>query len=41
MFAIFTKEYPEKRARKGSKEKLKDILSKVPNVDLEPYDRID
>ena len=41
MSAISTEEYLESRARKGSKEKLKEILSKVPDIDPESYDKID
>ena len=41
MSALSTEEYLEQRARKGSKQKLKDILSEVPSIEPESYDKID
>lgn len=38
--AISTIEYLEKRAERGSREKLLDILSKAPDVEPEESDRL-
>jgi hypothetical protein len=38
--AISTIEYLEKRAKRGSREKLIEILHKAPNVDPEVYDKL-
>jgi hypothetical protein len=38
--AISTIEYLEKRAKRGSREKLIEILHKAPNVDPEEYDKL-
>jgi uncharacterized protein (DUF1778 family) len=37
--AISTIEYLEKRARRGSREKLLEILSKAPDVEPEEFDK--
>jgi len=41
MSAISTEDYLKERARKGSRKKLTDILSQVPSVEPEPYDKIE
>jgi hypothetical protein len=33
-------EYLEKRAKRGSREKFLEILSKVPDVEPEPFDKL-
>ncbi|OGO39694.1 MAG: CopG family transcriptional regulator [Chloroflexi bacterium RBG_16_56_8] len=33
-------EYLEKRAKRGSREKLAAILAQVPDVEPEPYDKL-
>ena len=38
--AISTIEYLEKRAKRGSREKLIAVLNKVPDVGPEAYDRL-
>jgi hypothetical protein len=38
--AISTIEYLEKRAKRGSREKLIEILHKAPNFDPEEYDKL-
>jgi len=38
--AISTIEYLEKRAKRGSREKFLEILSKVPDVEPEKFDRL-
>jgi metal-responsive CopG/Arc/MetJ family transcriptional regulator len=38
--AISTIEYLEKRAKRGSREKLIEILHKDPNFDPEEYDKL-
>lgn len=37
--ALMTEEYIQDRAKRASKEKFKKILSKVPNVEPEDYDK--
>jgi hypothetical protein len=37
--ALMTEEYIKERAKKGSKEKFKRALSKVPDVEQENYDK--
>lgn len=37
--ALMTEEYIEQRAKRASKEKFKKVLSKVPNVKPEEYDK--
>jgi len=39
--AISAIEYLEKRAKRGSREKFSDILSRVPDVEPEALDRLD
>ena len=38
--AISTIEYLEKRAKRGSREKLLAVLSKVPDVEPDEFDRM-
>lgn len=38
--AISTIEYLEKRAKRGSREKLLSVLNKVPDVEPEAFDRL-
>jgi hypothetical protein len=38
--SISTMEYLEKRAKRGSREKFLEILSKVPDVEPEDFDRL-
>lgn len=38
--SISTIEYLEKRARRGNREKLLEILNKVRDVEPEPFDRL-
>ncbi|UCH94167.1 MAG: toxin-antitoxin system HicB family antitoxin [Candidatus Aminicenantes bacterium] len=38
--AFMTKQYLEDRARRGSKNKFQDALSKVPDVEPEEYDKL-
>ena len=38
--AISTIEYLEKRAKRGSREKLFEILSRVPDVEPEEFDKL-
>ena len=38
--SISTIEYLEKRARRGSREKLMSILNKVPDVEPEEFDKL-
>ena len=38
--AITTIEYLEKRARRGSRERLLEILNKAPDVEPEDFDRL-
>ena len=38
--SISTIEYLEKRARRGNREKLLEILNKVHDVEPEPFDRL-
>ena len=40
MSALFTKDYLENRAKKGSKAKFKKILKKVPDREPIPEDKI-
>lgn len=37
--ALMTEEYIEQRAKRASKEKFKKILSKVPDVEPDKYDK--
>ncbi|MDY6935083.1 MAG: DUF6290 family protein [Spirochaetota bacterium] len=37
--ALLTEEYLEKRAKRASKEHFKDIMSRVPDIEPEEYDR--
>ncbi len=37
--ALTTEEYIEQRAKRASKEKFKKVLSKVPDVEPEEYDK--
>jgi len=37
--ALMTEEYIEQRARRASKEKFKKVLSKVPDIAPEDYDK--
>lgn len=38
--AFLTQEYLEERAKRGSREKFEQVLSKVPDVPPEEYDRL-
>ncbi|NIR49348.1 toxin-antitoxin system HicB family antitoxin [candidate division KSB1 bacterium] len=38
--AFLTEEYLEERAKRGSREKFERVLSKVPDVQPEEYDRL-
>jgi hypothetical protein len=38
--ALLTEEYLRERAKRGSRKKLREVLSKVPDVEPEEYDRI-
>lgn len=38
--AFMTKEYLERRGKRGSKKKFLDALSKVPDVEPEEYDKL-
>ena len=38
--SLSTIEYLEKRAKNGSREKLLEILDKVPDVEAEEFDRL-
>lgn len=38
--AVSTIEYLEKRAKRGSRKKLLDLLDKVPDVEPEEYDKL-
>ena len=38
--AFLTQEYLEERAKRGSREKFEKVLSKVPDVPPEEYDRL-
>ena len=38
--SISTMDYLEKRAKRGSREKFLEILSKVPDVESEEFDRL-
>jgi hypothetical protein len=40
MSALSTESYLEDRAQRGSQEKLKKLLKKVPSEDPEAFDRI-
>lgn len=37
--ALMTEEYIEQRAKRASKEKFKKVLSKVPNVEPDEFDK--
>ena len=37
--ALMTEDYLEQRAQRGSRAKFEDILSRVPDVEPEEYDR--
>ena len=41
MSALMTVSYLKKEARKGSKKDFKKILQKVPDIEPEPFDRLD
>jgi len=41
MSALMTEEYLETRAKRGSREKFLAALAKVPDVEPEPYDRLE
>jgi hypothetical protein len=38
--ALNTLDYMEKRAKRGSREKLLEVLAKAPDVEPEEYDRL-
>jgi len=38
--ALMTEEYLEQRASRASKKKFKDIMSRVPDVEPQEYDKI-
>jgi len=38
--ALMTEEYLEQRANRASKKKFKNIMSRVPDVEPEDYDKI-
>jgi hypothetical protein len=40
MSALFTVDYLQERAQRGSREKFEAVLAKVPNVDPEDSDRL-
>lgn len=40
MSALSTLDYLEARGKRGSRAKLKELLSKVPDVEPEDYDKI-
>jgi len=40
MAALLTLEYLEERAKRGSREKFRAVLEKVPDVPPEPYDEL-
>jgi hypothetical protein len=40
MAALLTEEYFDQRAKRGSRAKFLTALSKVPDVEPEPYDRL-
>ncbi len=37
--ALMTEDYLEQRAQRGSRKKFEEILSRVPDVEAEEYDR--
>ena len=37
--ALMTEDYLEQRAQRGSRAKFEDILSRVPDIEPEEYDR--
>ena len=37
--ALMTEEYLQKRAKRASKKRFKDIMSRVPDVEPEEYDK--
>lgn len=41
MSALMTEEYLAARAKKGSRRKFEAVLSKVPNVSPDDYDRVE
>ena len=38
--ALMTEDYLEQRAQRGNRAKFEEILSRVPNVEPEEYDRL-
>lgn len=40
MSALSTHDYLEQRAKRGTKERLKELLSNVPDVEPEAYDAL-
>ena len=40
MSALMTVEHLKERAKRGSREKYEAVLAKVPDVELEEYDRL-
>lgn len=40
MAALMTEEYLSERAKRGSRRKLRSVLSKVPDIEPEPHDRL-
>lgn len=38
--ALMTEEYLDERAKRGSRNKFKRAMAKVPRVEPEPYDRL-
>ena len=38
--ALLTEEYLQERAKRGSRRKLREVLTKVPDVEPEAYDRL-
>jgi len=38
--AFMTQDYLEERAKRGSKEKFKQAMAKIPDVEPEEYDKI-
>lgn len=41
MSALMTEDYLVERAKRGSREKYEAVLTKVPDVEAEDYDRLD
>ena len=40
MSAFVTEDFLEKRAKRANKEKFKDAISRIPDVEPEEYDRL-